>query len=607
MLGALFERERSGLGQRIDVSAQAAVTAILGHRALPLHLHGHPPRPQRHPQCLAVGLLPVPDGKVLIQCTEDAEFFRLLKLFGDPEWGHMEIFATTKSREPLTDILDTYVNEELASMSRQEFLDKAFEYRVPAAPIHYAQDILDWDHLAVRHFLAPVAVTDGVRRADLPMPGRPWRYRGEELPARTESPRLGSAGPDADAVWPTPTDAMWPTPTAAVAGPTRRTRRPTPGPLAGVRVIDLTWVWAGPYAAMQLAHLGAEVIKIETASTGRRHPPARTVRRRGVRDRPVGLLQPVQPGQEERRPQPQGSPGDGPPASTDRHGRHHHRQHERRSPRPDGPALRGADQAQPADRRRVHDRLRRDRPRTATVWPTARSSTPCRARRRPTAWSAAARPTLVMSLPDPTAGIHAAVAAVGALYRARRTGRRRARVECSMLEAFMAAFPWQVIFGGVTGHDAPVIGNRDELRCPHEVFRGLGDDEWLAIAVESDEQFARLAGVIGQPGLATDPRFVDLAHRRLHEDALEAIIRTWAAGQEVAPAAAALRAAGVPAEQVVNMDGVLRLRAARPPGLLHRPAPPGVRSPASGRRPVGDDPLTDECVDVGPDARAAHP
>jgi benzylsuccinate CoA-transferase BbsF subunit len=163
---------------------------------------------------------------------------------------------------------------------------------------------------------------------------------------------------------------------------------------------------------------------------------------------------------------------------------------------------------------------------------------------------------LVMSLPDPMAGIHTALATVAAVHRARLTG-VGTRVECAMLEACLAAFPWPVLHAAV-GSTVPVIGNRDEERSPHGVYRCTGDDEWLAVAVEDDAQWRALADVIGRPELAGDPRFTDLRARRVHEDVLDAIVGEWAGGQDAAKAADALRAAGVPAEQVLHVDEVYR-------------------------------------------------
>jgi crotonobetainyl-CoA:carnitine CoA-transferase CaiB-like acyl-CoA transferase len=111
-----------------------------------------------------------------------------------------------------------------------------------------------------------------------------------------------------------------------------------------------------------------------------------------------------------------------------------------------------------------------------------------------------------------------------------------------------------VLHQSVAGKGPPVEGNRDELRAPHDVYRCLGASEWVAIAVEDDEQFTALARTIGRPELARHRRFSTLAARRLHADELDTVITTWTMGQDAGAAAADLRAAGVPAERVAHMN-----------------------------------------------------
>ena len=140
--------------------------------------------------------------------------------------------------------------------------------------------------------------------------------------------------------------------------------------------------------------------------------------------------------------------------------------------------------------------------------------------------------------------MHAAIATVAALYRAQKTGVGE-RVECSMLEATVAALPWPVLYQSVLGHGPPVVGNRDELAAPLDVYRCAGLYEWVAISVRTDSQFEALATLIGRPDLAD-----------LSADDQDAIITAWSAPLDAQTAAAALRAAGVPAEYVAHTGAV---------------------------------------------------
>jgi crotonobetainyl-CoA:carnitine CoA-transferase CaiB-like acyl-CoA transferase len=344
-----------------------------------------------------------------------------------------------------------------------------------------------------------------------------------------------------------------------------------------VRVVDLTWVWAGPFAAMQLAHLGAEVVKVESAE----------------RVDVTRVLGPWADGE----------------VGVDRSGYFNQYNQGKQGIVLDLKQERGREllcallakadivianmRAGALDRMGFsYDVLRQLNPRIVAVSMTGFGEAgPERDRMAYgsliDALSGVAAsngpvgggPTdFVMSLPDPCAGMHTAIATVAALYRARSTG-VGTRVECSMLEASIAAFPWPILYQSVEGHGAPVDGNRDEQRAPHDVYRCEGLYEWVAIAVEDDQQFAALAAAVGRPELATDARFATLAARRLHADALDAVLSAWTGDQDAAAVAALLRAAGVPAERVAHIDDLF---ASAP--LLERGFFTELPHPVAGRK-----------------------
>ena len=147
---------------------------------------------------------------------------------------------------------------------------------------------------------------------------------------------------------------------------------------------------------------------------------------------------------------------------------------------------------------------------------------------------------------DPTAGAQVAFALQAALFRRDRTGEGQL-VEISQVEAVTGhlahAFMDYAMNGRVQGH----WGNSHPSMAPYGAFPCAGDDRWIAIAVPSDEAFAALCAEMGRPDLAADERFADAAVRHAHREAANAEVAAWTAGREGHALTARLQAAGVPA------------------------------------------------------------
>ena len=316
-------------------------------------------------------------------------------------------------------------------------------------------------------------------------------------------------------------------------------------PLAGVRVADFTWVWAGPFCTLQLAHLGAEVIRVETAT----------------RPCVTRLLPPFADFE----------------SGPNRSGYYNQYNQGKKSialdlKRPEAIAVArrlcaASDIVVENFAAGVMDRmglgwevLRQLRPGLIMIALSGYGATgpdsdkvsygpaqvPLSGMSSVTGYRGFPPMHVGISYGDPTGGLHGAVAVLAALLHRARTGEGQ-YVDLSQWETSMAVLPEAIVAWTMNGAAPERDGNRDPQMAPHGVFRAAGEDRWVAIAVEDDAAWARFAAAIGQPGLANDRRYATAAARKENEDALEALVSGWTATRSPEQATAVLQAAGVAA------------------------------------------------------------
>jgi crotonobetainyl-CoA:carnitine CoA-transferase CaiB-like acyl-CoA transferase len=124
---------------------------------------------------------------------------------------------------------------------------------------------------------------------------------------------------------------------------------------------------------------------------------------------------------------------------------------------------------------------------------------------------------------DGIAGVQGAVAVLMALRHREETGHGQL-IEMPLTEGFLPTLGEFIMDHSMNGHDSPTQGNRHPLHAPHNVYACEGDDDWIAIDVATDAQFAALCDVLDVTELASDPRFAGADDRRQHLHALDAAI-----------------------------------------------------------------------------------
>jgi crotonobetainyl-CoA:carnitine CoA-transferase CaiB-like acyl-CoA transferase len=408
--------------------------------------------------------------------------------------------------------------------------------------------------LEARGFFRPV--TDS-RGSPLRLPGPPYVLDRPWWALRTPAPALGEANAEAAAhpaaLFPRQGRPAAGNGRAAAAGqvPGRPGRPPAAPerPLAGVRVLDLSWVWAGPYASQMLAFLGAEVIKIEST---RRADLARR-----VNVFPAGM----EPGLNRNGYFNEIGLGKQSAAIDLAH--------------PEGLALvkqiaARSDVVVSNFATGVLERLglgvavlQALRPELIVANLSAYGQTgpyknytgygpaivPMSGLGVATGYGDDDRPqNLRIAYADPNAGAYLAFAVLAGLEGRRRGSNGRGLVvDVSLWEALLCTG-----FEGWLGHalGAPPprpLANHDPHDAPHNLYRCAGEDEWVAVAVTDDAQWPALCGVLERPELAADARLREAAGRKAHERLLDEALAAWCAPRDKWAVTEALQAAGVPA------------------------------------------------------------
>ncbi|MDA0300960.1 MAG: CoA transferase [Chloroflexi bacterium] len=181
---------------------------------------------------------------------------------------------------------------------------------------------------------------------------------------------------------------------------------------------------------------------------------------------------------------------------------------------------------------------------------------------------------------DQHTGMLTALATIAALRHRQQTGAGQF-VDVSMFQAGSLT-TGEVMLSSQLGIAVPPRqGSTDVNAVPHNLYACRGDQEWVAIAVQTDEQWAALCAVLGRPELAAAPAYSTLAARRGRRDEIDAIVAGWCAPQDSAAVQETLQASGVPAGAVLRAAGMLQ-----DAHLVARQSNPFVPDPDMGPQPV---------------------
>jgi benzylsuccinate CoA-transferase BbsF subunit len=157
---------------------------------------------------------------------------------------------------------------------------------------------------------------------------------------------------------------------------------------------------------------------------------------------------------------------------------------------------------------------------------------------------------------DPITAMWETLAVLAAIHNRRRTG-QGAYVDLSMLESTVALLPESLLRHSLGAGSESPGGNREPGASPGGCFPCGGDDEWVAVTVKTDAQWQGLCRAMGRPDLAADPRHVDGPARLRRKVELDRELAHWLRAWAAADAETLLQQEGVPAARSRSVADVL--------------------------------------------------
>jgi len=583
-IGALWLAEQTGEGVHIDHSAFECQAASIDRRMTYLLHHQFtgtiPGRSERQVQRpMPLGMFPTAEGWVQI-LTTPGWVPRMVEVLDDDELRERYSRPDWLGDEELPDLMEAVLYGWLSQRTAHEATVDAQAQKWAITELNKPLDLLDDPHLAAREFLIDVDHPAAGRIRQLGPPIRLAEGWSLDRPA----PTLGQHTDEVLAEHHEPADDLPASerngatdqPPTEPAPPPAEPAQPHRLPLDGIRVLDLTVVWAGPAVTMFLGDLGAEIIRVD-------NPFVFPMATRGNMPRPpdqhVPDLGPL------AGCYPDFDPGERPWNRTGFFAAH---ARGKRSVTLDlrtdlgretffrlveqSDLLVENNSVSVIDKLGIGwDELSARNPRFSVLrMPPAGLDGPYAGFIGYGAhFEAQFGLTAIRGYPDgdptsnstvfhmdPASGAAGAFAAMMALRRREHTGRGEL-IELPQAENMLQHIGEYVIDAARTGADHEPIANRHGTRAPQGAYRCAGADRWVTISVGSDEQWTGLVRAIGGPGWGHDERFATMEGRRAHHDEIDELLETWTSGLDRFDVFERCQIAGVPAGPVLDEADLL--------------------------------------------------